>query len=108
MNIVLDANVVVAAFAFRGEKMGSPTHWTKLAREADEYAKELSRYMDLSPVRAGMVKAPEGYEWSSCRYYTVQRKAPVRLQRDFILSYFDKELTVPMKMYCSFVHTLIA
>ena len=75
--------------------------------EADEYAKELSRYIDLNPVRAGMVKTPEEYEWSSCRYSTVERKAPVWLQRDFILSYFDKKPTVAMKIYRSFVHTLI-
>ena len=47
--------------------------------EADEYAKELSRYMHLNPVRASMVKTPEEYRWSSCRYYTVERKAPIWL-----------------------------
>ena len=75
--------------------------------EADEYAKELSRYIHLNPVRAGMVKTPEEYQWSSCRYYTVERETPVWLQRDFILSYFDKKPTVAMKIYRSFVHTLI-
>ena len=37
--------------------------------EADEYAKELSRYIHLNPVRAKIVKLPEEYEWSSYSYY---------------------------------------
>ena len=74
--------------------------------EADEYAKELSRYIHLNPVRAGMVKIPEEYEWSSCRYYTVRRKAPDWLQRDFILGYFDTKPTAAMKIYRSFVNSL--
>ena len=75
--------------------------------DADEYAKELSRYIHLNPVRAAIVKTPEEYKWSSCRYYTVRRKAPVWLQRGFILSYFDTRSTAAMKMYRDFVHTLV-
>ncbi len=75
--------------------------------DADEYAKELSRYIHLNPVRAAIVKTPEEYKWSSCRYYTVRRKAPVWLQRDFILNYFDTGPTAAMKMYRDFVHTLV-
>ena len=33
--------------------------------EADQYAKELSRYLHPNPVRAGMVDRPEAWEWSS-------------------------------------------
>ena len=75
--------------------------------EVDEYAKQLSRYIHLNPVRAAMVKTPEEYEWSSCRYYTVARKAPDWLQRDFILSYFHTKPTAAMKIYRSFVHSLM-
>jgi len=49
--------------------------------KADAYAKELSRYIHLNPVKALMVKTPEEYKWSSCRYYNVDRKAPGWLQR---------------------------
>jgi hypothetical protein len=35
--------------------------------EKDEYAKELSRYIHLNPVRAKMVEQPEQYEWTSYR-----------------------------------------
>jgi putative transposase len=33
--------------------------------EKDEYAKELSRYIHLNPVRAKMVEQPEQYEWTT-------------------------------------------
>jgi len=75
--------------------------------EADEYAKELSRYIHLNPVRAGIVGKPEEYEWSSYRYYTVKRKAPEWLERNFILGYFDKRQAQAMKRYHDFVSVLI-
>ena len=43
--------------------------------EADAYATELSRYIHLNPVRAGMVRSPEEYRWSSYSYYT-ERSSP--------------------------------
>ena len=75
--------------------------------EVDEYAKELSRYIHLNPVRAGMVGKPEEYEWSSYRYYTVERNAPEWLERNFILGYFSKKLLRAMKLYCEFVDSSI-
>jgi hypothetical protein len=75
--------------------------------DADEYAKELSRYIHLNPVRAGIVGKPEEYEWSSYRYYTVKRKGPEWLERNFILGYFDKRQARAMKRYHDFVRVLI-
>jgi REP element-mobilizing transposase RayT len=75
--------------------------------DVDEYAKELSRYMHLNPVRAGIVRMPEEYEWSSYRYYAIHREAPSWLQRDFILSYFSTKRTTAMKRYHDFVLALI-
>ena len=34
----------------------------------DEYLLACSRYIELNPVRAGIVAVPEEYPWSSCRY----------------------------------------
>ena len=56
--------------------------------EADDYAAELSRYIHLNPVRAGMVARPEEHVWSSYRSYIGQSKAPAWLKTDFILGYF--------------------
>ena len=42
--------------------------------EADSYFKELSRYIHLNPVRAGMVEKPEEYMWSSYDEYLNKRE----------------------------------
>jgi len=58
--------------------------------EADEYARELSRYIHLNPVRANIVAKPEEYQWSSYLDYIGSRKCPVWLQTSFILDCFCK------------------
>jgi putative transposase len=74
--------------------------------DADEYAKELSRYIHLNPVRAGLVDNPGKYSWSSYSYYIGQEKAPEWLSRDFILAYFGKTASVAQKRYREFVLSL--
>jgi putative transposase len=64
--------------------------------EADAYAAELSRYIHLNPVRAGMVRSPEEYRWSSYGYYT-EGCAPSWLKTEFILAYFDTDTTQSRK-----------
>jgi REP element-mobilizing transposase RayT len=44
--------------------------------EKDEYAKALSRYIDLNPVRANMVEKPEDHEWSRYNFYIGRKKTP--------------------------------
>lgn len=56
--------------------------------EADAYAAELSRYLHLNPVKAGIVDRPENYAWSSYRSYIGQGPVTEWLKTDFILSYF--------------------
>jgi len=68
--------------------------------DVDEYAKELSRYIHLNPIRAAIAENPEEYKWSSCQlYYTVNSKAPKWLERDFILSYLGKKPTTARRSY---------
>lgn len=43
--------------------------------EAETYAWELSRYIHLNPVRAGIVGQPEEFPWSSYREYLGMRRA---------------------------------
>lgn len=71
--------------------------------DADEYAKELSRYIHLNPVRAGMVERVEEYKWSSLQDYIGVRKPPEWLQRDFILGYFGDSFSVAEKEYNRFI-----
>jgi len=75
--------------------------------EADEYAAELSRYIHLNPVRAGMATGPDQYPWSSYRSYTGDDSTPDWLKRDFILGYFDKDAAFAMKRYRTFVEDMV-
>jgi len=71
--------------------------------EADEYAKELSRYIHLNPVRAGFVAKPESYPWSSYLEYVGKRVPPKWLVTEFILRYFGNRLRDARKAYVSYV-----
>ncbi len=75
--------------------------------EIDEYAKALSRYIHLNPVRAKRVETPEAYEWSSYPFYTGRQKSAKWLYRDFILDYFGKKTSIAHKAYQKFVSELI-
>jgi len=74
--------------------------------DIDEYAKELSRYIHLNPVRAELVKTPEEYEWSSYQFYIGRQKTPEWLHLDFILGYFGKKFSMAQKEYQQFVDML--
>lgn len=73
----------------------------------DEYAKELSRYIHLNPVRANIVERPEEFEWSSYSFYIGKEKSPEWLYSDFILGYFGKRITSAQKNYANFVTSLL-
>ncbi len=75
--------------------------------EIDEYAKELSRYIHLNPVRAKMVNTPEEYEWTSYQFYIGVQKPPKWLYRDFILGYFGGKVSISQKGYCNFVNAMV-
>jgi putative transposase len=75
--------------------------------EFDEYAMELSRYIHLNPVRAGMVTRPEEYRWSSYINYIGQCTAPTWLKMETILDYFGKKNKEAMKKYRLFVEELL-
>lgn len=76
--------------------------------EADEYATELSRYIHLNPVRAGIVTLPEEYKWSSYQSYIGQMSSPKWLKTDFVLGYFgEKSGTAARKKYREFVEDLL-
>jgi REP-associated tyrosine transposase len=75
--------------------------------EMDEYAKELSRYIHLNPVRAELVEAPEDYLWSSYNFYIGKKKSPEWLHREFILGYFGGKASTSQKEYLKFVQSRI-
>lgn len=71
--------------------------------EADEYLVELSRYIHLNPVRAGIVEKPLQYQWSSYRSYTGQSKPPEWLETEFVLGCFAQKTADAQSKYLTFV-----
>ena len=71
--------------------------------EADEYALELSRYIHLNPVRAGMVERPEQHEWSSYNAFASRRQANDWLCCDLIWEMIGGTGATACKNYRVFV-----
>lgn len=73
--------------------------------DADPYAGELSRYIHLNPVRAGMVRQAQQYRWTSYAAYTGKTKKSPWLTVDWLLQYFGKKTAEARKAYRFFVET---
>jgi putative transposase len=72
-----------AGHLFRGR-------YRALLIEADVYAAKLSRYIHISPVRAGMAAIPEGYPWSSYTAYVRLGDPAPWMKTDYILGLVDQ------------------
>ena len=70
--------------------------------DAETYLLELTRYIHLNAVRAGIVKEPEDYPWSGHRAYLGREEIPW-LTRDWVLSQFSKRVSSARKAYWRFV-----
>jgi len=64
---------------------------------------ELSRYVHLNPVRAGLVTAPETYPWSSCPLYFRSSMAPTWLAWEEILRAHGDDIQVAQRSYLRFL-----
>ncbi len=71
--------------------------------EKDSYCQELSRYIHLNPVRAGIIGRPSQYQWSSYRYLVGLKKKPQWLSHEAVLGYFDKDKKTAQGLYRDFV-----
>jgi putative transposase len=71
--------------------------------EKDSYLLELSRYIVLNPVRAGMVRAARDWPWSSYRATAGQSKAPACLVTDCLLGSFGRRKSTAIEGYKKFV-----
>jgi len=72
----------------------------------DRYLWQVTKYIHLNPVKAGMVLLPEHYEWSSHNAYTGSAMVPW-IKRDFILSTFSANIETAQKRYVKFVNEII-
>ena len=71
--------------------------------ERESYLLELCRYVVLNPVRAGMVKQPEQYSWSSYRVTAGLDKKPSFLATDWVLGQFAGKKHEARGQYREFV-----
>jgi REP element-mobilizing transposase RayT len=71
--------------------------------DADEYLKQLSRYIHLNPVRAKIAETPADYPWSSHRAFIGEEKAPHWLEIKWLLSQFGRREKEAISSYRGFV-----
>lgn len=74
-----------------------------LLAEKENYLLTLARYIVLNPVVAMIVDHPAGYKWSSYLDTLGERKSPLFLETDTILSLFSKNLEQARFEYRGFI-----
>jgi REP element-mobilizing transposase RayT len=72
--------------------------------DADTYLLELTRYVVLNPVRAGMVKGPDQWPWSSHAAIVGAVDPPEWLETDGLLAQFGTRRSRAVASYQRFVH----
>jgi putative transposase len=71
--------------------------------DKETYLLELTRYIVLNPVRAGMVKGPQDWPWSSFRAVIGLAESPAWLHNDWLLSAFGNSKADAIERYIQFV-----
>jgi REP element-mobilizing transposase RayT len=75
--------------------------------DADEYLVQLSAYLHLNPVRAGMVQSPADYPWSSHRAY-LGRESITWLTTESVLGYFGGTQAKARRLFDEYVRERIS
>ena len=70
--------------------------------DTDAYLSEVVRYIHLNPVRAGMVRSPDTYPWSSHHVYAGTR-ADSWVTTDFVLSMLNADRARAVAAYQRFI-----
>ena len=76
--------------------------------DGDAYLLELTRYVVLNPVRAGMVALPGDWRWSSYLDMLGEREPPAWLATDGLLAQFSTRRREAVRRYVEFVARGIA
>jgi REP element-mobilizing transposase RayT len=71
--------------------------------QKDVYLLELSRYIVLNPVRAGICAMPDQWDWSSYKSMCSDHSAPAWLDRDWVLGQFGADRASALPAYQAFV-----
>ena len=95
-------------FNFRHKKDGHvfQGRYKAILCDRDTYLVELSAYIHLNPVRAGIVEYPREYRWSSYGTY-ITEGAESLVDEHFLLSLFAKEKFHARRAYGQFVESRI-
>ncbi len=95
-------------FNFRHKKDGHlfQGRYKAILCDRDTYLLELSAYIHLNPVRAGIVKNLREYSWSSYGTY-VTKNAQSLVDEDFLLLLFAREKAKARRAYEQFVKSRI-
>jgi putative transposase len=72
--------------------------------QKDSYFLELSAYIHLSAVRAGLAQDPLEYPWSSYRFYVKGREEGF-VDRDFLLAQFSGNKAIARRAYAHFAYS---
>jgi len=71
--------------------------------ESGRHEWELSRYVHLNPVRAGLADRPEAYRWGSCRFYFGAGEAPSWLAWEEVLARHGRTLRAARRAYAEYL-----
>ncbi|MBN1363235.1 MAG: transposase [Syntrophaceae bacterium] len=71
--------------------------------DVDSYLLEVVRYIHRNPMRAGIVKYPQNYRWSSYREYIQEAAGGQYLNRNFILEMLDHDRERQIKAFIDFM-----
>ncbi len=92
-------------FNFRNATVGHlfQGRYKAILVQRQTYLLELSRYVVLNPVRAGIVATPDAWPWSSYAMTCSDAPAPDWLQTDWLLSQFAAQRGAAIHAYREFV-----
>jgi REP element-mobilizing transposase RayT len=92
-------------FNFRNATVGHlfQGRYKAILVQRQTYLLELSRYVVLNPVRAGMVAMPDAWPWSSYGMTCSDAPAPEWLKTDWLLSQFAAQRSDAVHAYREFV-----
>ncbi len=97
--------VYTQAYNRRHQKTGHlfQGRYKSILVDEDKYLLELSRYIVLNPVKAGMVKKVDQWKWSSYLATVGQASVPNWLSSDYLLSQFSVQRKTAIRKYQAFV-----
>jgi len=88
-------------FNYKNERAGHlfQGRYKAILAQREDYLLELTRYMHLNPIRAGIVKKLKDYRWSSYRELTGGDEWRKIASFDWTLSQFDRNKYIALKKY---------